>query len=100
MMDANNELKVVMRLEGDKALVGIWVSECDPVWFHAEGNLKTVLAAVPGFIKQAKERWEQAKLNPKCESPLPSQAEARATATQRVATTSRTQKSDTQSPMF
>ena len=98
-MGTNNELKVVMRLEDNKALVGIWVSECDPVWFHAEGNLKAILAAIPGFIKQAKERWEQAKLNPKCESPLPSQAEARTTST-RIATTSRTEKSEAQPPMF
>jgi hypothetical protein len=101
-MSTNGELKVVISLRGEKASVGVQAPECDPIFFNINGDLKVTLKAVPGFVQEAKTRWETSKLNPKCESELPSQAEAKARASTptRIATTSRTQKSGAQPPMF
>jgi hypothetical protein len=96
-----DELKVVISLKGDKASVGVQVPECDPVLFSLEGDLKTALKAVPKLVEEAKTRWETSKLNPKCETPLPSQAKP-AAAPSRVSTGSRQQNTapKTQRPMF
>ena len=94
--EQKDELKVVISLKGDKASVGVQAPECDPVFFGLEGTLKTTLKAVPGFVEEAKTRWGTSKLNPKCETPLPSQAQPAAT-TSRASTVSRGTKSTAQS---
>ena len=71
----SGELKVVISLKGDKALVGIQAPECDPAFFGHEGDLQTTLKAVPTFIQEAKTRWQASKLYPKCQTPLPSQTQ-------------------------
>jgi hypothetical protein len=99
--EQKDELKVVISLKGDKASVGVQAPGCDPVLFSLEGDLKTALKAVPKFVGEAKTRWETSKLNPKCETPLPSQAKPAAAPSQ-VSTGSRSQKTapKTQRPMF
>ena len=96
----SDELKVVILLKGDKALVGVQALECDPAFFSLEGDLKTALKAVPKFVEEAKTRWETSKVNPKCETPLPSQAKPAAPS--RVSTGSRQQNTapKTQPSMF
>jgi len=97
----SDELKLVVSLKEGKASVGVQAPECDPAFFSLEGDLKAALKAVPGFVQEAKTRWETSKLNPECKSPLPSQAEAAAAAS-RASTASR-QRSvapKTQPPMF
>ena len=84
-------LKVVISLKENKASVGVQAPECDPVFFGLEGDLKSILKAVPGFVGEAKTRWEANKRYPKCETPLPSEAEA-APAVSRVSTPSKQQK--------
>jgi hypothetical protein len=86
-----DELKVVISLKGDKALVGVQAPECDPVFYTAAGKLRAVLNQIPAIVTNAQERWQTAKLNPKCETPLPSQAKP-AAAPSRVSTGSRSQK--------
>jgi len=87
----SDELKVVISLKGDRASVGVQAPECDPVFFAVEGTLETALEAVPGFVEEAKTHWEASKLNPKCETPLPSQTQPAAT-TSRAPATSQSQK--------
>ena len=91
----SDELKLVIVLKGDKASVGVQAPECDPALFSFQGDLRATLKAVPGFVAEAKTRWETSKLNPKCETPLPSQ-EKPAETMSRVSTTS----SKTQPSMF
>jgi hypothetical protein len=101
MGEQNGELKLVISLKGGKAQVGVQAPECDPVFFGLEGDLGAVLAGVPGFVEEAKRRWETSKLYPECESPLPSQAEP--TPAVRASTTSRSRGRTTQggpTPMF
>lgn len=81
----SDELKVVISLKGDKALVGVQAPECAPLFFSLEGDLKTASRVVPRFVEEAKTRWEASKLNPKCEAPLPSQTQP-AAAPSRVST--------------
>jgi len=90
----SDEMKVVVSLKGDKASVGVQAPECDPVFFALEGTLETTLEAVPGFVEEAKTRWENSKLNPKCETPLPSQTQPAVTPS-RSSATSRSQKQAT-----
>ena len=103
MSGQNGELKLVISLKGGKAQVGVQAPECDPVFFGLEGDLSAVLSGVPGFVEEARRRWETSKLYPECETPLPSQAEAAAAAT-RASTASRSRRSSTtqggSTPMF
>ncbi len=82
----SDELKIVLSLKGDKASVGVQAPECDPVFRTLEGDLGAALRAVPKLVEEARTRWETTKLNPKCETPLPSQKEP--AAAPRVATRS------------
>ncbi|MFB0559507.1 MAG: hypothetical protein ACETVS_03125 [Dehalococcoidales bacterium] len=86
----SDRLKIVIVLKGETASVGVQSPECDPALFSLQGDLRATLKAVPGFVKEAKTRWEASKLNPECETPLPSQAEPVAT-TSRSSTGSRSQ---------
>ncbi|GAH67439.1 unnamed protein product, partial [marine sediment metagenome] len=49
--------------------------DCDPVYETLKGTLAAALKRVPKLVEEAKTRWETSKLNPKCETPLPSQAQ-------------------------
>jgi hypothetical protein len=95
--EQKDELKVVISLKGDKALVGIQAPECDPAFFGLEGDLWATLKAVPKFVEEAKTRWQASKLNPKCETPLPSQTQP-APVTSRASTGSRSERREPKSP--
>ena len=63
-------LKVVLHVEEGRALVGIQQKDTDPVleWVQAS-TLEEVLAAVPGLVDRARERWAQSPHNPAYQRP-------------------------------
>ncbi len=64
------ELKVVIQLKGNRALVGIQDQDTDPVLVTLEaGSLEAVLDAVPGLLLQARESWATSPRNPKYVGP-------------------------------
>ena len=68
----NSDLKVVIHLWGDRALVGIQQKDCDPVVEPVQGGtLDEVLAAVPGLVARARERWATSPRNPAYQGPPP-----------------------------
>lgn len=70
--EAPPELKVVIQLKGNRALVGIQDKDTDPVLVTLEaGSLEAVLDAVPGLLRQARENWATSPRNPKYEGPPP-----------------------------
>jgi len=79
-----NELKIVIILRDDRIMLGVQSPDCDPVYETLKGTLAAALKRVPKLVEEAKTRWETSKLNPKCETPLPSQ--------EQPVTTSRPQK--------
>ena len=87
----SNELKIVMIFKDSNVMLGVQSPECDPVYTTLKGNLAAALKRVPKLVEEAKTRWETSKLNPKCETPLPSQEQPVAT-TSRSSTGSRSQK--------
>jgi len=70
----NEEIKVVISLKGNQGFVGVQSPNCDPVFELMDGELQVFLDRAPGLVQEAKEKWAENPLNPKCESPLPSQA--------------------------
>ncbi|GAI45126.1 unnamed protein product, partial [marine sediment metagenome] len=70
-----NELKVVIIIRDNRMMLGVQSPDCDPVYETLEGTLAAALKRVPKLVEEAKTRWETSKLNPKCETPLPSQAQ-------------------------
>jgi hypothetical protein len=67
---ASAELKVVIQMKGERALVGVQGDGTDPVMETLEaGSLEAVLDAVPGIVAQARERWATSPRNPKYEGP-------------------------------
>ncbi len=69
---ATPELKVVLQMWGTRALVGVQGDGTDPVVETLEvDSLKKLLAAVPGVVARARERWATSPRNPKYEGPPP-----------------------------
>ena len=69
---ADSDLKVVIHLWGDRALVGIQQKDCDPVVEPVQAaTLQEVLAAVPGLVARARERWATSPRNPAYQGPPP-----------------------------
>lgn len=98
MANQNGELKVVIALKDGNASVGIQAPECDPVFFGHKGDLDAVLGVVPDFVNVARKRWKKTKLNPECESPLPSQAKP--AAPPKASRSGGSSAPDSQPPMF
>lgn len=79
------ELKVVIQMKGDRALVGVQGSDTDPVLelVEAPGNITTLeaaLAAVPAIVDRARARWATSPKNPAYQRPPEPPAPARAAA--------------------
>ena len=74
------ELKIVIQLKGDRALVGVQGTNTDPVVETLTAtSLNDVLAAIPGILDRAREKWATSPRNPKYEGPPPPPAPARTT---------------------
>jgi len=66
-----NEMKVVIILKDDRAMVGVQSPNCDPVYKTMEGSLATVLKKVPALVAEAKQQWAANPLYPKADLPKP-----------------------------
>lgn len=66
------ELKVVIQMKGDRALVGVQGTNTDPVVETLPAtSLNDVLAAVPEILARARERWATSPKNPAYVGPPP-----------------------------
>jgi len=66
-----NELKVVIVMKDDRAMLGVQSPDCDPVYTTMDGSLATVLEKVPALVAEAKEKWEANPRYPKADLPKP-----------------------------
>lgn len=82
----SEEVKVVIALKDGRTSIGVRAPDCDPIFDIQEGGLEAALERIPGLVEEARQRWAESPLYPKCESPLPSQATPpRVTVPQRTA---------------
>ena len=65
------ELKVVIILKADRAMLGVQSPDCDPVYKTMEGDLATVLQVVPTLVAEARLKWTAAPRYPKADLPKP-----------------------------
>ncbi len=66
------ELKVVIQMKGDRALVGVQGTNTDPVVETLPAtSLHDVLSAVPEILARAREKWGTAPKNPAYQGPPP-----------------------------
>ena len=65
------ELKVVIILKANKAMLGVQSPDCDPVYKTMEGDLAAVLQVVPALVADAKLQWAAAPRYPKADLPKP-----------------------------
>ena len=65
------ELKVVIILKADRAMLGVQSPDCDPVYKTMEGNLAAILQVVPVLVADAKQQWAAAPRYPKADLPKP-----------------------------
>lgn len=61
----SREVKIVINLKEEKALVGIGSPNCDPCLTTLDGGLEQALARIPELLQQAEQRWSESPLNPK-----------------------------------
>jgi len=67
----SDELKVVITLKGDRAIVGIQSPDCDPIFTPLEGGLPAALSQIPALVKSANAKWDANPKNPKAKMPEP-----------------------------
>jgi hypothetical protein len=66
-----SELKVVIILKANKAMLGVQSPDCDPVYKTMEGDLAAILQVVPALVADAKLQWAAAPRYPKADLPKP-----------------------------
>ena len=66
-----NELKVVIILKGNRAMLGVQSPDCDPVYKTMEGDLAAILQVVPTLVADARLQWFAAPRYPKADLPKP-----------------------------
>ncbi len=66
-----SELKVVIILKANRAMLGVQSPDCDPVYKTMEGDLASVLQVVPTLIAEAKLKWTASPRYPKADLPKP-----------------------------
>ncbi len=64
-----SELKVVIILKANKAMLGVQSPDCDPVYKTMEGDLAAILQVVPTLVSDAKLQWTAAPRYPKADLP-------------------------------
>ncbi|MBA7659020.1 hypothetical protein ES703_66983 [subsurface metagenome] len=67
----DDELKVVIVLKGNRAMVGVQSPDCDPVFTTLEGNMAAALSQVPALVESANAKWDANPRNPKADLPEP-----------------------------
>jgi len=67
----SDELKVVITLKGDRAIVGVQAPDCDPIFTPLEGGLPAALSQIPALVKSANAKWDANPKNPKAKMPEP-----------------------------
>lgn len=66
----NEDLKVVLHLTGNQALLGVQEKGTDPVLERLEAaTLEEALGSVPAVLHRARERWAETPRNPAYEAP-------------------------------
>ncbi|MDO8687069.1 MAG: hypothetical protein Q7K41_00610 [Dehalococcoidales bacterium] len=65
------ELKIVIILKANRAMVGVQSPDCDPVYKTMEGDLAAVMQVVPVLVADAKLQWAAAPRYPKADLPKP-----------------------------
>ena len=68
---ASDELKVVIILKGNRAMVGVQSPDCDPVFTTLEGDLTAALSQVPALVESANAKWDANPRYPKADLPEP-----------------------------
>ena len=66
-----SELKVVIILKANRAMLGVQSPDCDPVYKTMEGDLATVLQVIPTLVAEARLKWTAAPRYPKADLPKP-----------------------------
>ncbi|MDO8715251.1 MAG: hypothetical protein Q7J73_00305 [Dehalococcoidales bacterium] len=65
------ELKIVIILKANRAMLGVQSPDCDPVYKTMEGDLAAVMQVVPVLVADAKLQWTAAPRYPKADLPKP-----------------------------
>ena len=66
-----DEMKVVIILKGNRAMVGVQSPDCDPIFTPVEGDLAAALAEVPALVDSANAKWDANPRYPKADLPEP-----------------------------
>ncbi len=65
------ELKVVIILKANRAMLGVQSPDCDPVYKTMEGDLAAVLQVIPTLVAEAELKWTASPRYPKADLPKP-----------------------------
>ncbi len=69
-----SEIKVVILLKENRAIVGVQSPDCDPIFSTVEGDMVTIAAELPGLVESAQVKFTAAPKNPPSSLPKPEPA--------------------------
>ncbi len=75
----SEEIKVIVTLRKDSALIGIQRTDTDPIFFSMSANLRPRLIGLNGFIQEAERRWAANPKYPKTDKPATAPAPTKIT---------------------
>ena len=85
----SEELKVVIIINDNGAMLGVQATDCDPVYKTLKGDLAAALKQVPKLVEEAKQKWDTNPRYPKAVMPEPPPSPSPSPARTTVATRSR-----------
>ena len=71
------ELKIVINIKGNRAIIGVNAPDCDPVFENCEGDIAVILGNAANLIDTARAKWAKSKKNPSIT--IPNQAPVKET---------------------
>ncbi len=80
------ELKIVIMLKENRAIIGVQSPDADPIYETMQGTMEEVIERIPKTVEFARARWAVSKKNPQAELPTPLPADPRPASTPRIAT--------------
>ena len=58
------EIKIVIQVKDEKALIGVQSPNCDPVFETANGDLPTIIGRVTQVVTDSQAKWATTPKNP------------------------------------
>ena len=68
---AREELKINILINGDRIILAVQATDCDPKMTTLQGDLQAAIERIPSFVEEANQQWDVSPHYPKSTIPEP-----------------------------